>query len=174
MPLVEPLLPTHIFEFIKPSKYQDEVSRELMEIAGLLSEASQQDLRLRSENCSNDLALASQGTYLADALVLLYPLPVDKEFRVLNLELYPGAGSDRELAAACLRQRIFAAFLIEALCNIRVHDQKGARKALNSAIESYEQSKPKIDKLKALESIGLVKALLDELENKLSRIEPCF
>lgn len=70
--------------------------------------------------------------------------------------------------------QLFACYLVESLLNLRIHAAREARTALQKARTLSKSNGSSIDKKIALESLGLVDALVCELENKLNKIEPCI
>ena len=98
----------------------------------------------------------------------------------LNLEAqleYDSTQGEKKLSKFrrnCLIKRLFAAFLIESLWHLRSHNARSAKRSLDSADSVYRKNKDSIDKAQALSSLGLVAALVEELDERLSRIEPCI
>lgn len=73
-----------------------------------------------------------------------------------------------------LEARLFAAYIIESLWHLRVHDAKSARASLNKAIQLSSRKECSINRVVVLESQGLVSSLVTELEDILARYEPCL
>lgn len=68
-----------------------------------------------------------------------------------------------------------AAYLISSLGSVAVHDLDSAVTALNKARRIADTTPPSaLDRHAVMESIGLTRELIDELEGKLRRYKPCL
>lgn len=158
MSLVEPLLPTHIFELIYAgwrSESEDERQYGSAAMLERLARALHKDDVLADPHCD----LARSCTRLEAQLMECESL-CPSEQAVYRRD--------------CLRKRLFAARLIESLWHLRVHNSNAARQSCNHAWAVYRQSRSAFEKAVALQSLGLVAALIAELEDKLARIRPCL
>lgn len=154
--VVNPLLPSHIFELIYSGwncQSEDDSaygSAAMLEMhARFLNPDTKTDLRCESARCCTSLEIM-----LAE-----------------NSNL---SGVEESYRKNCLSKRLFAARLVESLWHLRFNNDKQARASLVKASDVYSKRKFAFDKAVVLESLGLVKALVDELEDKLARIEPCL
>lgn len=152
MSLVKPLLPGRLFELIysgmseiEPADYGSVT--KLRELAScVLSEKSTLDFR--KESVMSCRALESV---------------LENKNHELSLQG----------ALECILNRLFAAYIIESLWHLRIHDAKSARQALSNA-QKLIRKVPCQYKAIWLESYGLASMLVFELESRLAAIEPCL
>ena len=81
------------------------------------------------------------------------------------------AQADRTLVEQT-EKLLFCALILESLLNLRIHAAQEARLAVQKARCTFKSSS--INKVIALESLGVLEALVTELEDQLARIEPCI
>ncbi len=80
-----------------------------------------------------------------------------------------------DVGASLNTNQKIGAYLISSLGSIAVHDLDGAITALNKARRlSTSSSQSELDRHAVLESIGLTRELVDELESKLRRYKHCL
>lgn len=142
MPLVDPILPSNIFEILKAAS----------------------NLRTLDEN---KILCALANTFQ------------DRdEISQSIADLEEAVGTDlRDLSSQLeqqLEHRLFATLVLHCLLHLRVHNLSKARACETKAKALAHAKGSSIDKRHALETLGLLCSLLDELEKKLSRIQPCL
>lgn len=147
--LVKPLIPTHLYSLIGSAKgiKPDSVSILEQALEQMLDEKFDENIfeQLRELVSEIESSLAESKTDPAKS---------------------------REKAA--IEKLLFGAYLCTSLLNIRLHAIAEAKAAAQKAKLLFKSPDCSLDKRIALESLGLLEALVDELEERLSRIEPCI
>lgn len=146
--LVKPLVPSQIDKLIAWDSCEpetDSAAASLEWVANALRSASYNlDLRKHMSNCRTVLESAASKA------------AKDSQPRLIATN------------------RLFACLLLESLLHLSVHDCQPAKYFFHKARSLYVMEADLIDKQIALEALGLVGALVWELDRRLSRIEPCF
>ncbi|MBX9724523.1 MAG: hypothetical protein K2X81_24155 [Candidatus Obscuribacterales bacterium] len=73
-----------------------------------------------------------------------------------------------------MEQRLFAAYVCHALWCIKVNDSQEAKTAIDKASRLAGVKESAIDKTVVLETLGLLRSLVDQLDDLLSRYRPCL
>jgi hypothetical protein len=152
MSLVKPLVPSHLSSLIYAGQTSDTAcgsSHSLEQLVEDLVYEDRCDRREQARKCREALEIQLQSARQSSE--------EEKDIHRINLE-----------------SRLFAAHLIESLWNLRIHDAKASRAALNNARKLAGAKSCSIPPVVVLESLGLVSALVTKLEDHLARIEPCL
>ena len=147
--LVQPIIPTHLDTFLK--RNTDTESRTIQIIEKVLEQLP---------NGGFDELSSKQFYGSISAL--------EEQFQ--NLESSTLFFQNREV----LENLLFGAYIVECLLNIRIHASVEARQAVRKAQLLFKNARSTLDKKLALESLGLIDTLTSELEERLSKIEPCI
>lgn len=154
MPLVEPLLPSHLSEMIWgyiPVELSPEEILQLVELS--------QSLQKAADEISSHDSRYEQAERLQTV----------KE--CLQVFMARFREPDHQVAAA---QRCFAACLLQVSHQLRLHNLLAAKCSFETAWITYRENSSLIGRNAALESLGLAGLQIQELEEKLSRYKNCF
>lgn len=192
MCLVKPLLPSHIFSFIHSGCARSLKRVDTLQTGEVIFNFAEGDSikfdaqGLRDENAEK--ACSRRHRHYDQELIGRLELLLASLMLGLAKEARPGIGNlGRCLTLALVKEleteyaneleqvpsKLFAAYLIEILYHLRFHDARCAREALSKARKLALKEAGAIDKRNSLESLGLISALVEDLEDRLFRIEPC-